>query len=253
LTGAIRKTVEDLVFGRNPVLEALRAGRAIRRLLLDEGAKDEPRLEEIARLARSQGISLERVPRRVLDERSSNGVHQGVLAFAESRPALDIYDLADETAKRHEPALYVVLDGIEDPHNLGAILRTADATGVHGVVTRSRRAVGLTPAAIKAAAGAAEYIPVVEVVNIAQSLEALKKSGIWVVGVDSTATESYLGIDYKPPTAIVVGAEGQGLSSLVKKKCDFLASIPMRGRIPSLNASVAAAVVLYEALRQRTA
>ena len=243
----------EIIIGRNPVLEALRAGRTMARISLERSARSDEKLAEIVRLANANHVALDYVSREVLDAQTAHEVHQGVVALATPRPSPTLEDLATVSVRKGEAPLYVLLDGIEDPHNLGAILRTCEAAGVHGVIERSRRAVGLTPAAIKAAAGAAEYIPLVEVTNIAQSIETLKKNNIWIVGVEGTARESYLNIDYRPPTAIVVGSEGQGISALVKKKCDFLASIPMRGKITSLNASVAAGVVLYEVLRQRTA
>jgi 23S rRNA (guanosine2251-2'-O)-methyltransferase len=147
--------------------------------------------------------------------------------------------------------LFIILDGIEDPHNLGAILRTADATGAHGVIIRERRAVGLTPIVEKASAGALEYIPVARVANISQTIETLKKNNVWIVGIDQTGDINYTQVDYVPPTALVIGGEGQGLSNLVKKHCDFLAFIPMKGKISSLNASVATGVAMYEVVRQR--
>jgi 23S rRNA (guanosine2251-2'-O)-methyltransferase len=241
----------EIIIGRNPVLEALRAGRPLSRLLIEQGVRDDPRLAEIMRVAGSRDIAVERVQRRVLDAECSFGVHQGVLAYGSPRPTLDLDDLIASTAARNETPFYVVLDGIEDPHNLGAILRTAEATGVHGVITRSHRAVGLSPAAMKAAAGAAEYVPLVQVANVSQAIDTLKGKGIWTVGIDGAAKDSYLSIDYRPPTAIVVGAEGRGISPLVRRKCDFLAAIRMHGKITSLNASVAAAVVFYEVVRQR--
>jgi 23S rRNA (guanosine2251-2'-O)-methyltransferase len=219
---------------------------------MERTARADHRLAEIVRLAEANGVRLDYVSRRVLDVQSGWGIHQGVVALGASLPSLTMNDLPDISSRRGETPLYVVLDGIEDPHNLGAILRTCYATGVHAVIARSRRAVGLTPAAVKAAAGAAEYVPLIEVANIAQSIEALKKNGVWTVGLDGSARESYLSVDYKPPTAIVVGAEGQGISDLVKKRCDLLASIPVKGKIASLNASVATGVVLYEIMRQRT-
>lgn len=242
----------ETIIGRNPVLEALNAGRTITRIALDRASRDDPRLSEIVRLAGTLMIPYEYVTRDILDRQSLRGVHQGVLAVAAPRPSLTLEDLEAIASKRQEAPFFLVVDGIEDPHNLGAILRTCEATGVHGVITRSRRAVGLTPAALKAAAGAAEYVPLVQVANIAQTTDGLKKNGVWMVGIDSAAKESYLSLDYRPPTAIVVGAEGDGISPLVRRKCDFLVSIPMKGKITSLNASVAAAVVLYEVLRQRT-
>jgi 23S rRNA (guanosine2251-2'-O)-methyltransferase len=242
---------QEVIIGRNPVLEALTAGRPVTRILLDRASRGDPRLAEIVRLAAAKTVPCEYVPRDILDRQSQWGVHQGVLAVAAPRPSLTVEDLEALAAAKQAIPFYVVIDGIEDPHNLGAILRTAEAVGAQGVITRSRRAVGLTPAALKAAAGAAEYIPLVQVANIAQSMDSLKKKGVWMVGIDSAAPESYLSLNYQPATAIVVGGEGAGISDLVKKKCDFLVSIPMMGKITSLNASVAAAVVLYEVLRQR--
>jgi 23S rRNA (guanosine2251-2'-O)-methyltransferase len=241
----------DIIFGRNACLEALNAQRPIDRVLLEQGIRSDARISDIIRLAENAGIDVRYVPRPALDRLCKQGVHQGVVVYAQSKSTLSLEDLAGITGQKGEAPFYVVLDGIEDPHNLGAILRTCEATGVHGVIIRERRAVGLTPAVLKAAAGAVEYIPLVQVTNIAQAIDALKKQGVWIVGIDSSAKEHYLTLDYRPATAIVVGAEGSGISTLVKKKCDFMASIPMKGKISSLNASVAAAVVLYEVLRQR--
>ncbi len=179
------------------------------------------------------------------------GASQGVIAYAAVKDYVELEALFAISKERNEPPLYLILDGIEDPQNLGAILRTADATGIHGVIVRSRRAVGLTPAVARASAGAVEYVPVSRVVNISQTIETLKKEGVWVVGIDMQADTDYTRVDFKPPTAIVVGGEGKGLSPLVRKRCDTIASIPMKGKISSLNASVAAAVVMYEALKQR--
>ncbi len=241
----------DIIIGRNSVLEALRANRNITKLLLEKGIKSDNRIAEIIRIAEVSGIMVENVPGQMLDRLCNHGVHQGIMAYAEVMPVLSLEDLAAVSARKEEPPLYIVLDGIEDPHNLGAILRTSDAAGVHGVITRSHRAVGLTPAVMKAAAGAAEYVPLIQVTNIAQAVDTLKKQGVWIVGIDSTAQENYLSLDFRPATAVVVGAEGAGIAPLVRKKCDFLTSIPMKGKITSLNASVAAAVVMYEAFRQR--
>lgn len=177
--------------------------------------------------------------------------HQGVIAYAAAKDYVDLDDLLALSRKRGEPPLYCILDGIEDPHNLGAILRTADASGIHGVVIRSRRAVGLTAAVAKASAGAVEYVPVARVANIAQTIEMLKKNNVWVVGIDLGGEADYTQMDFTVPSAIVIGAEGKGVSDLVRKRCDRIASIPMKGRISSLNASVAAALVMYEAFRQR--
>lgn len=243
--------MSDIIIGRNSVLEALRASRNITKLLLEKGIKYDTRITEITRIAETCGISMENTPRQILDRLSNRGVHQGIIAYAEVAPTLSLDDLKVISIRKDEPPFYVVLDGIEDPHNLGAILRTGEATGVHGVITRSHRAVGLTPAAMKAAAGAAEYVPLIQVTNIAQAIDTLKKQGIWIVGIDSTAQKNYLSLDFRPATAIVVGAEGTGIAPLVRRKCDFLAAIPMKGKITSLNASVAAAVIMYEVFRQR--
>ena len=241
----------QLIIGRNPLLEALKAGRPLEKVLVEEGARGNNKVAEIVGLAEDRGIDVEYVSRQALERHAHAQVHQGVLAFAVTLREFSLQDVEELPREKNEPAFYVVLDGIEDPHNLGAILRTAEATGVHAVITRSRRAVGLTAATVKAAAGAAEYVPLVTVVNIAQVLEVLKKKGAWIVGIDMAGAEPYTEIDYTLPTAIVIGAEGTGISPLVKRKCDFLASIPMRGKITSLNASVAAGVVLYEVVKQR--
>ncbi len=243
--------MEETIIGRNPVLEALRAARRIHKIVLEQGIRLDARITEIIRTAVSTGIPVAYLSRSELDRLSAHGVHQGTIALAELKPQLSLADLAAVSQQRGSPPFYVVLDGIEDPHNLGAILRTCDAAGVHGVITRQQRAVGLTPAALKAAAGAAEYVPLVQVANIARAIDRLKESGVWIVGIDNRAEKNFLSLDYRPATAVVVGAEGAGISALVKKKCDFLVSIPMKGKIASLNASVAAAIILYEVLRQR--
>ncbi len=238
--------------GKNPVVEALKAGRPISKILLDKDIRGHGAAEQITGLSKSQGIEVEYVDRQTLDKQSSTGMHQGVIALAAAKKYIDLRDLLAISEAKKEPALYLVLDGIEDPHNLGAILRTADATGIHGVVIRERRAVGITPAVARASAGAVEYVPVAIVANIAQTVETLKKTGVWTVGIDMAGETNFSNIDFKLPTAIVIGGEGKGLSDLVRRRCDFIASIPMKGQISSLNASVAAAVVMYEALRQRT-
>ncbi len=243
--------MSELIIGRNPLIEALKAGRPIDRILLERNARNQGSLAEILRLAREQHIPIDYAERPVLDARSATSAHQGVLAYVAAKDYVNLDDLLAISREKQEPPLYVMLDGIEDPHNLGAILRTAEATGAHGVIIRERRAVGLTPAVVKASAGAVEYMPVARVNNIAQAIEALKKANIWVVGIDMAGQTEYSRVDYTAPTALVIGAEGKGLSDLVRKRCDILAYIPMKGKIASLNASVAAAVVLYAALKQR--
>jgi 23S rRNA (guanosine2251-2'-O)-methyltransferase len=246
-----RTTVAESIEGRNPVLEALKGHRPISRILLDGSLKTYGTVAEIARLAGERAIPIERVDKRALNAASLTGAHQGIIAYATAREYLALEDLISVSGERKGHPLYVILDGIEDPQNLGAILRTAEAVGASGVIVRSRRAVGLTPAVARASAGAIEYVPVARVANISQTIDVLKRRNIWVVGIDMAGHMDYTKVDFRPATAIVIGGEGKGLSPLVKKRCDLVASIPMKGRISSLNASVAAAVVLYEALRQR--
>jgi 23S rRNA (guanosine2251-2'-O)-methyltransferase len=238
--------------GRNPVLEALRAGRPISKIFLAKNIERHSVIAEIIYIAKTKGIPLEYVERAAIDRQSETGANQGILAYTISKEYLDLDELLSISKDKNENPLYIILDGIEDPHNLGAILRTAEASGIHGVIVREKRAVGLTPIVEKASAGAIEYIPISRVTNISQTIEYLKKNNIWVVGIDQAGKTNYTRIDYKTPTAIVIGGEGKGLSDLVKKHCDFLASIPMKGKITSLNASVAAGVVMYEALDQRS-
>ena len=189
------------------------------------------------------------VSRPELDRMAGNNAHQGVVAVTSAKQYNDLDDVV--AAKRGQFSLLVVLDGVEDPHNLGAILRTADAAGADGVVIPERRAAGVTPTVTKASAGASEHLPIAKVTNIGRTLEELKSKKLWIVGLDERAPQNYDSLDYKMDCAIVLGAEGKGVHELVRKKCDFLISIPMLGKVPSLNVSVAAGVVLYEIVRQR--
>ena len=241
----------DFIHGRNPVTEVLRFRRGVSRVLIAQGAQEQG-LAEIVRLARERGIPVETVARNVLDKEAGNTGHQGVIAFVTPRRDVALDDLPEISREKDEAPLYVILDGIEDPHNLGAIIRTAEAAGIHAIIIRSRREVGITPVVAKASAGAIEYVPVVVVPNIAQAIIELQKTNIWVVGIEGTGKTVFTAVDYKLPTAIVIGGEGKGISDLVRKRCDILARIPMRGKISSLNASVAAGIVFYEAYRQRT-
>ena len=241
----------QIIEGRNPVIEALRAGRPISRILIDRNAQLHGAAAQILQSAKSRGVVVELVDKQDIESQSQTGASQGVIAFAAAKDYVDLDDLFSISREKREAAFYLVLDGIEDPHNLGAILRTAEATGVHGVVIRERRAVGLTPAVVKASAGAVEYVPVAMVTNISQAILTLKKNNVWVTGIDMAGGQDYSRMDFNPPSAIVIGGEGKGLSELARKRCDSIASIPMKGKISSLNASVAAAVVMYEALRQR--
>ena len=237
------------IYGINAVAEALKArGRAFSWVGVAKERSD-IRLKRVIDDCRKVGIPVKFLPRTELDEMAGTGAHQGVVAVTSSKQYSDLDDVVG--AKRGEKALIVVLDGVEDPHNLGAILRTADAAGADGVVIPERRAAGVTGTVTKVSAGASEHLPIARVTNIARSLEDLKDHNIWTVGLDERGSQTYDSLDYKMDCAIVLGAEGKGLHDLVAKKCDFLVSIPMLGKVPSLNVSVAAGVVLYEVVRQR--
>ena len=241
----------DIIEGRNPVIEMLKSGRPINRIVLARDIGRHGAIAEVLHLSQARGIPVEYVTRRVIDESSTTSAHQGVIAYAAVKEYVALENLLIISKERNEPPLYCILDGIEDPQNLGAILRTAEASGIHCVVIRSRRAVGLTAAVAKASAGAVEYVAVARVSNISQAVVTLKRSGVWVVGIDPSSKIDYSQVDFRLATAIVIGGEGKGLSELVKKRCDSVASIPMRGEITSLNASIAAALVMYEAFKQR--
>jgi len=221
------------------VLEALRAGRNLDRILIARGAAG-PRLQEVIDLARERSVALRFEPREALDRASSTAAHQGVVAFAASQRYAELQDVVERAQ------LLVVLDGVEDPHNLGAIIRTAHAAGAAAILIPERRAAGLTDTVAKAAAGALEHLPVVRIGNVSQILEALKAKGFWIYGLDERADDLYSEIDYAKPTALVLGGEGHGLHQLVKRHCDALVRIPMAGAISSLNVSVAAGIVLFE-------
>jgi 23S rRNA (guanosine2251-2'-O)-methyltransferase len=235
-----------IVYGMNAVAEALRAGRVSALRVGDRGGD---RMRELLALAQERGVTVQRVQAGVLDRLAQGGVHQGVVADVEET-AID-YSVAELVRGATDVPLIVVLDGIEDPHNLGAILRTADAAGADGVVIQSRRAAALGGAAAKASAGAVAHVKIAQVVNIARAIDELKDAGVWTVGLAGEADTSYAEIDLTVPSAIVLGAEGAGLRRLVREKCDFLARIPMRGHVSSLNVSVAAGIALFEAVRQR--
>ncbi|MCJ7514531.1 MAG: 23S rRNA (guanosine(2251)-2'-O)-methyltransferase RlmB [Dehalococcoidia bacterium] len=241
----------SIIEGKNPVIELLKSGHPVTKILLADGIKPGDAVTEILRLAQAQKIPLERVPRHIMDKQSTTDANQGVIAYAAVKNNISLDDLLVISAKKSEPPLYVILDGIEDPQNLGSILRTACASGIHGVIIRERRAAGLTASVAKASAGAMWYVPVASVSSIAGAIETLKKNNIWVIGIDRSGQVEYTQMDFRSPAAIVIGSEGKGLSELVRKRCDFLAHIPMQGEITSLNASVAAALVMYEAFKQR--
>lgn len=237
-----------IVYGLNPVIEALRAGRVT---ALRVGERGGGRIRELLDLARERGVQVQRVGPDLLERLARGGVHQGVVADVADAAAE--YSVSELVQGASGPPLIVVLDGIEDPHNLGAILRTADAVGADGVVMQSRRAAALGGAAAKASAGAVAHVRIAQVVNIARAIDELKDAGVWTVGLAGEAETLYTDVDLAGPAAIVLGAEGAGLRRLVREKCDFLARIPMRGQVSSLNVSVAAGITLFEALRQRRA
>jgi 23S rRNA (guanosine2251-2'-O)-methyltransferase len=234
-----------IVYGINPVLEALRAGR-VKELRIGERGGD--RMRQVIALAAERGVKVRRVTADVLEREARRGVHQGVVADVESVLSYSVNDLVRAA---DGPPLIVVLDGIEDPHNLGAILRTADGAGAHGVVLQTRRSAALDGVAAKASAGALAHVRIAEVVNIARAVEELKDAGVWTVGLAGDAATAYDAIDFTAPTAIILGAEGSGLRRLVRERCDHIASIPMAGHVESLNVSVAAGIALFEAVRQR--
>lgn len=237
-----------MIEGRRPVLEALRAGTKVTRILLQKGSHGGP-LDEILALAKENGIPVEYRDKNALDKRAATRNHQGIMA--ETQPFR--YTPFDELLAVRDGGVpfLVILDHIQDPHNLGALIRTAYAAGCHGVVIPERRAAEMTPAAVRTAAGAAEYLRVAKVVNLARCLEQCKDAGLWVYGADMDGDISYTEGDYRSGTALVIGSEGEGLSRLVREKCDRLVRLPMKGSVASLNASVAGALVIYEVYRQR--
>lgn len=237
-----------LIYGLNPVLEALRAKR-VRRLKVT--ARGDRRMDDALELARTQGIAVERVDASVIERLAGGGVHQGIVAEVEPPAEYTVEQLVEGAA----PAapLLVVLDGVEDPHNLGAIARTVDAAGGHGIIRQARHAAALDGIAVKASAGALSVVRLATVVNIARALEELRELDVWTVGLAGDAAESYEAVDFALPTAIVVGSEGEGLRRLTRDRCDRLVRIPMRGAVDSLNVSVATGVALFEAVRQRGA
>ena len=247
---ALTAEADGLIEGRNAVIEALRSGETIDKIYLAKGETDKT-LGHIASRAREKGIVVVEADRRKLDGMSRTHAHQGVIALAAMREYVSVQSLLDAAAEKGEAPLLVVCDEISDPHNLGAILRTAECAGAHGVIIPKRRSAGLTAIVGKTSAGAVSYMPVARVSNLPATLEELKKKGVWVYGTAAEGTTSLYDADLKGPAAIVIGSEGSGMGRLVREKCDFLVSIPMKGHISSLNASAAAAILLYEAVRRR--
>lgn len=240
---------ELTIEGRNAVLEAFRSGKTIDRLFVLDGCQDGP-VRTIVREAKKHDTIVNFVPKERLDSMSETGHHQGVMAYAAAYEYAEVEDILKIAEEKGEPPFLFLLDGIEDPHNLGAIIRTANLAGAHGVIIPKRRAVGLTATVARTSAGALNYTPVAKVTNMAATIEDLKKRGIWFVCADMGG-ESMYRLNLTGPIGLVIGNEGEGVSRLVKEKCDMIASIPMKGDIDSLNASVATGVLAYEIVRQR--
>lgn len=241
--------MENKIEGRNAVLEALRAGKPIDKLYVLDGCPDGP-VRTIIREAKKGDTIINYVKKERLDQLSETGHHQGVIAMAASYEYATVEEILEKAKEKGEAPFIFVLDNIEDPHNLGAMIRTANLAGAHGVIIPKRRAVGLTPTVARTSAGAINYTPVAKVTNLKQTMEQLKKEGMWFVCADMDGTPYYQ-MDLKGPMGLVIGNEGEGVSRLIKETCDFVASIPMKGDIDSLNASVAAGVLAYEIVRQR--
>ena len=239
---------QDKIEGRNPVTEAIKSGREIDKLLV---SSKEGSIKKIVAMAKERGIVVQEVVKSKLDELSDTGAHQGVIALVAAHSYATVEDILKIAEDKGESPFIILLDEITDPHNLGSILRTANAVGAHGIIIPKRRSVGLSSVVAKTSAGAMEYTPVARVTNLAQTIDALKEKGVWFYATHQDAKQSYTEVDYKGGVGIVIGSEGHGVSRIVAEKCDFLISIPMKGEINSLNASVAAGVIMYEALRQR--
>ena len=242
--------INERIEGRNAVIEALRAGRAIDKIYIAKGEVDQT-LGHIASKARAQGVVVVETDRRKLDAMSQTHAHQGVVALCAVKEYCTVEDLLQRAAEKGEAPFLVMCDEISDPHNLGAIIRTAECVGAHGVIIPKRRSAGLTAVVDKASAGAAEHLPIARVANLSAAIETLKKAGVWVYGAAAEGESPLWKTDLTGSVCIVIGSEGDGISRLVREHCDVLVSIPMKGEISSLNASAAAAVLMYEALRQR--
>lgn len=243
----IKKLNENLIVGRNPVTEALKSGREIDKLMV---SAEDGSMKKILALAKERRIPVMKVEKAALDRLAPGQAHQGVCAYVSAHSYAELEDIFRIAEKRGEDPFIIILDNLEDPHNLGAIMRTAECAGAHGIIIPKRRACGLTEVVAKASAGAIEYMPCVKVTNIAQTIDELKERGVWVAACDMGGQEYYKA-DLKGKLAVVIGSEGFGISRLVKEKCDFVVSMPMVGRITSLNASNAAAVIIYEVRKQR--
>lgn len=244
--------MDDLIGGKHSVMEALRSGRSVNKIWVAENAQKHlvaPILAE----AKNAGVIVQSVDKRKLDQMAGDLSHQGIVAQVAPYDYVEVEELLARAHAKGEAPFLLILDEIEDPHNLGSILRTADCAGAHGIIIPKRRSVGLTATVSKISAGAIEYVPVAKVTNLSQTIEALKEAGVWVVGADVHTDKMLYDVDFTMPIAIVIGNEGKGMGRLVKESCDFNVKLPMAGQINSLNASVAASIFMYEAVRQRSA
>ncbi|MBC7766051.1 MAG: 23S rRNA (guanosine(2251)-2'-O)-methyltransferase RlmB [Hyphomonadaceae bacterium] len=242
--------LEDRLEGRNPIIEALTAGRTFDKILVAKGDREGSILRILA-MAKEKGIMIQEVDRSKLDGMSVTHAHQGVIAHVAMHHYVTIDEMLQNAKQNGEVPFLIMVDEVTDPHNLGSILRSANAAGAHGVIIPKRRAVGLTASVAKASAGAVEYMPVAKVVNLSQTIEQLKEQGVWVIAADMDGEQTYTDADLTGAICLVVGSEGEGIGQLIKKNCDFVVSIPMLGQISSLNASVAGALMMYEVVRQR--
>ncbi|MBO2536387.1 MULTISPECIES: 23S rRNA (guanosine(2251)-2'-O)-methyltransferase RlmB [Rummeliibacillus] len=240
---------KEIIAGKNPVLEALRSTRDINKIWIAEGVKKSG-INELLHLAKERGIIVQFVPKKKIDQLSSEN-HQGIVASVAAYNYAELDDLFKLAEARGEDPFFIILDELEDPHNLGSIMRTADAVGAHGIIIPKRRSVSLTAVVAKASTGAIEYIPTVRVNNLSQTVEELKERGVWIAGTDAKGSIDYRQMDATIPLAIIIGSEGRGMSRILKEKCDFLYNLPMIGHVTSLNASVAASLLMYEVFRKR--
>ncbi|MBP0727038.1 23S rRNA (guanosine(2251)-2'-O)-methyltransferase RlmB [Bacillus sp. RG28] len=240
---------EEYIIGRNPVMEAIRSGRDINKIWVSEGA-NKGQIHKLLELANQNKVLIQTAPNKKLDS-MVEGNHQGVVASVAAYEYAELDDLFALAEKRNEQPFFLILDEIEDPHNLGSIMRTADAVGAHGIIIPKRRAVGLTAAVAKSSTGAIEYIPVARVTNLARTVEDLKQRGLWIVGTDAKGADDYRNLDGNMSLGLIIGSEGKGMSRILKEKCDFLIKLPMVGKVTSLNASVAASLLMYEVYRKR--
>lgn len=240
---------QEYIIGKNPVIEALKSGRDINKILIAEGSQ-RGQMSQVTQLAKESNVIVQFVPKKKIDQVTDQN-HQGVLAYVAAYQYAEMDDLFTAAEKKNEPPFFLLLDEIEDPHNLGSIMRTADAVGAHGIIIPKRRAVGLTATVAKASTGAIEYIPVVRVTNMARTIDELKERGVWIAGTDAKGKQDYRQMDGTLPLGLVIGSEGKGMGRLIRDKCDFLIHLPMVGKVTSLNASVAAALLMYEVYRKR--